>query len=417
MKFFLDISKFIFEHGIRSLSGLITTILLINYFSPSEYGNLSIALTILGVLTAFSSLGFDAVLLRKFIEAKNKLLLYESIFLRFIAASIIFILISIAAFSLDIKWLYILNILLIIIFFESFNAVRELSFSEEKYNLIVIANSLGSLAQILSIIILIKFEMSIYFFAIPFVLNRVIFILFLSYFQINYLKHIPFKTLSVNKELLSAGMPLMMASITGLIYAAQDQWMISLYLSKADVGIYAAGIKFVLICLVLPTIVTNVLYHNIIKQKNEDFFKRYLQGLYSALLFSGILLAIFFNIFSENIIRFLYPSVYIDSAEIMSIYSLVLITAFFQSLNNKLLILFDLQHFIFKRMLIALCINLALNIFLIPKYGIVGAAYATVISELFVILSYSLNSKTMDIFILQIKSFNLLNIFLIRSAR
>ena len=90
--------------------------------------------------------------------------------------------------------------------------------------------------------------------------------------------------------------------------------------------------------------------------------------------------------------------------------------AFFQSLNNKLLILFNNQKLIMQRVLLSLIFNLLFNLYLINNYGIVGAALATVLSEFIVLISYSFNKSTRNIFIFQIKAINpihIKNIFII----
>jgi O-antigen/teichoic acid export membrane protein len=95
----------------------------------------------------------------------------------------------------------------------------------------------------------------------------------------------------------------------------------------------------------------------------------------------------------------------------MKIYSFLLLLAFFQSINNKILILHNLESIIFKRALLALTINAVLNYLLIPRYGIIGAAYSTIISELFVVFSYVLMAETRFIFMNQVKAVLLVNLF------
>ena len=80
--------------------------------------------------------------------------------------------------------------------------------------------------------------------------------------------------------------------------------------------------------------------------------------------------------------------------------------AFFQSLNNKILILFDKQKLIMQRVLLSLIFNLLFNLYLINKFGLVGAAYATVFSEFLVLMSYSLNKSTRNIFFFQVNAIN-----------
>ena len=114
---------------------------------------------------------------------------------------------------------------------------------------------------------------------------------------------------------------------------------------------------------------------------------------------------------SEFIISTLFTDEFSSSVEVMKVYSLLLILTFFQSINNKILILHNLERVIFKRALFALTINAVFNFLFIPSYGIVGAAYSTVISEIFVVLSYAFMAETRFIFMNQVKATLLINLF------
>jgi Na+-driven multidrug efflux pump len=52
-------------------------------------------------------------------------------------------------------------------------------------------------------------------------------------------------------------------------------------------------------------------------------------------------------------------------------------------------------------------INIGLNFVLIPKFGVVGAAYATVFSQAYVCLLFDLFQKeTRPMFVMKLRSFN-----------
>jgi O-antigen/teichoic acid export membrane protein len=114
---------------------------------------------------------------------------------------------------------------------------------------------------------------------------------------------------------------------------------------------------------------------------------------------------------ADFLISTLFSDEYLQSGDVLKVYSVLLILSFFQSINNKILILHNLQGIIFKRAIFALTTNGILNYFLIPIYGIKGAAYSTVISELLVVLSYAVRRDTRFIFIYQLKSLFIFQIF------
>lgn len=411
LAFFKQLSGFFLEHGIKTVSGLATTLIIINHLKPGDYGVLSLALTSFAVLSAVASLGLDSILLRKLIQYGTSIIVFESVILRIIVSVMISLLVIIFAIYFNNTWLWLLCLLVVSLFFDSFLGFRELAFSKKRYKSIITANSIASIGQFASAFLLVQFQLPIHWFVIPFVANRVLFICLIVYFE-SPPKLVTFSDLSVNLGLLREAVPLLVAAIAGLAYAAQDQWMIAYYMTEEDVGVYAAAIKLVLMLIVVPTIVTNILYHKIIGMRGAVEFDDYLRSLYSLLFYCGVIIYLFISAVSESLIASIFPAGYGESAQILSVYSIILMTAFFQSLNNKLLVLNDQQHLIMYRVVLSLCINFALNIYLIPVYQLVGAAFATVISELFIIISYGLTKTTRHLFWFQMKALNPFNALL-----
>lgn len=401
-----DITWFIFEHGVKTLCSGTSSIMIINFLSPEKYGILSISLSIFTVLTAISSLGLDSILLKKLIEKTDYDIVAKSYKLRLIGSIIISVVGLISFIFIKIQWLNILILLFISLYFDSFKALKELTFAGKSYKNIVFSNSIASIAQLITVILIINFKLSIEWFVLPFIFKSLIFILTLFVLEWEKAKNTLYISKGIDLKLLRQGIPLMIASVSGLIYAVQDQWMIKIFTSDTQLGIYSAGIKFVMILLVTPTIVTNVLYHKIIHLKGSIKFDFYMQSLYSILFYLGLAIYFVIYIFSEYIIDYIFPQTYQTSKDILVVYSFILIFGFFQSLNNKILVLFDMEKVIMKRVLISLIFNLIFNLFLIPIYGIIGAAYATVFSELFVLVSYSFEKSTRKIFIFQLKAIN-----------
>jgi len=77
--------------------------------------------------------------------------------------------------------------------------------------------------------------------------------------------------------------------------------------------------------------------------------------------------------------------------------------------TGKYLVVENYTKISFFRTLIGAVINIVLNTFLIPKYGIKGAAIATVFSQFIVAFSIILIPKTRFNFVLMVKSFLLIS--------
>ncbi|WP_412125853.1 flippase [Vibrio cyclitrophicus] len=406
------------EQGGRVLSSLLITIVIVKYLGPEQFGSFSLALAILTTLGPLVGLGFDSILFKKFIsqEDDSTSLLQVSCFLRLVIAAFVIVICTIVNLLTNEPYLYILNILVLGFIFDSFLAFKDFFLAELQNKFYTYSTLVSSVTQLVIVYQLVSDGASIEYFAWSYVIAKAIqsIVLFFLFYKTKRRVIYPRwrRTLSLN--LIKASYPMMLAASIGLLYSLQDQYFIKYFLSEYELGLYAVGIKFVLILVVLPTLISNVFYPSLVSKYNAGTKKEYhyqLQAMYLMFFILGLVLCFFLYFFSDLIIIKLFGDEFKESTSIMKIYSLLLIVSFFQSLNNKVLILNNLQSVIFKRATFALIVNAILNIILIPRFGIKGAAYSTITSEILVLISYCLRKDTRFIFYLQIKAIFLFNLF------
>jgi len=116
--------------------------------------------------------------------------------------------------------------------------------------------------------------------------------------------------------------------------------------------------------------------------------------------------ALFITYFSDFIIDVIYTDAFSMAASVLAIHIWAAVFVFFNNIQMKWYITEDLQKLALIRVAIATAINVLLNIFLIPIYGINGAAFSTLIAFAFsgYLGNIFLSDKTRKIFILQTKS-------------
>ena len=155
------------------------------------------------------------------------------------------------------------------------------------------------------------------------------------------------------------------------------------YLTAYEVGIYAVAVLFAQILTLIPSAVQSVIYPitatlygkgDIIGIRNVIF-----STMKKIFIVSGII-TILLVIFGQYLIEFLF------SIEFLSAYGPLLILLFgnliyapFQAIATTLASIGKV-HIPFQITTICCILNLLLNIFLIPLFGIIGAALATTIS-------------------------------------
>ena len=104
----------------------------------------------------------------------------------------------------------------------------------------------------------------------------------------------------------------------------------------------------------------------------------------------------------------LYGEKYIGAGQVLMIQTWAGVFVFLGVASSSWLTSENLQTIAFYRTLAGAIINIVLNLFLIPIYGIVGAAIATLVSYMFAGFLFDLfNSNTKKIFLMKVFAFAL----------
>lgn len=182
-------------------------------------------------------------------------------------------------------------------------------------------------------------------------------------------------------ELLKSSMPLVLAGVSVMIYMKIDQIMLRNFLGLQEVGEYTAAIKISEAIYFLPIILVGSYFSKWIEQsdKGEDFFIS-VNKIFSLLVITSIFYTAFIWAFGDLVISLLYGPKYINTPEILKLHSLCTLFVFIGVISSKILILKNLENLIFYISLLGAVLNIVLNLYLIPRFGGQGAAWATVLS-------------------------------------
>ena len=204
------------------------------------------------------------------------------------------------------------------------------------------------------------------------------------------------------KELFKESFPLAFASIMIGIYYNLDMVMLGYMKPESDVGIYNAAYKIFLLGLVPIQLIFSAYFPTLSRiglcksQEFKDTMKNY--GKFVIGL--GVITGLFLLIFSERIILLVFSESYLASSTPLSILSInVIVISINVFLGNPMTAWGKQREYAVAIMFGAIS-NIILNFILIPKYSYIGAAYATVLSEVavFIGLFYLFNKFTAGLF-------------------
>ncbi len=192
------------------------------------------------------------------------------------------------------------------------------------------------------------------------------------------------------KDTLSYGLKSFFGSIISFLHLRLDQLLISAFLTPIAVGYYAIAVSLTERLWLLSQSASTVVFPKIASEKNEASKKAFTPVICRNILFLTLLGAILLLIVSKYVILLLYSKEFLSA---VVPFQILLVGTIFVS-GSKILAndiagrgkpMLNTYVNIFS-----LILNVTLNIFFIPLYGIAGAAYATTISYTLVFILRSL---------------------------
>lgn len=179
-------------------------------------------------------------------------------------------------------------------------------------------------------------------------------------------------------------------SLASSIYTNLDVVMLGMLCGNLEVGYYTAATKIKAILLTLVLSLGTVLLPRLsyyIKEHKEEQFICLVKKAFEVVLILSLSLSVYVVLFAEELILFLSGPEFLGATLAMQI---ITPTLFFIGITNLLGIQILTPMCKEKYVLVSVTggaiVNLALNYYMIPAYGAVGAAVATLAAEIIVLI-------------------------------
>jgi len=185
-------------------------------------------------------------------------------------------------------------------------------------------------------------------------------------------------------EALKIAYPLTPRVFFGVISTQFDKYMIGLLASVGGVGIYSIGQRVSNLVFTFMTAIGKVFFPQVFQrmfalgETGKESIGRYLNPF----AYVCILFALVVSLFSEEVISVLTPPSYHGAIEIVSILAMYYGFLFFGKITGPQLIFKKKMFTVSLLSMMTLGLNVALNIPFIMKWGVVGAAWATLFAGL-----------------------------------
>ncbi|WP_345976377.1 flippase [Sulfurimonas sp. HSL3-7] len=420
MKYFKNTSWLFGEKILRMAAGLLIGVWIARYLGPEQFGLLSYAGAFVGLFSAVAALGLDNIIVRKLVkdETQRDLLLGTAFLLKIIGGVLVllFLALAINLVSIDTYTATLIFIIASAMLFQSFNVIDIYFQSRVLSRYVVYANIISlSVSSIVKIVLILKAAPLI---AFAFVVLFDSIVLALGFIYIYRLNHLSVGQWTFNSgvavTLLKESWPLILSGIVVAVYTKVDQVMIKTMLGNEAVGQYAAAVRISEAWYFIPTVIAASIFPAVIhaKKQSETLYYARLQKLFDLMVWIAIAIALPMSFFSDWLIDMLYGSPFHPSASVLIVHIWTGVFVFLGVASSKWFIVEELQKLAFYRTFYGMLTNIILNLLLIKEFGIIGAAYATLISYgVAGFLFDFFNPKTRAVFYMKLNTLNIRKFF------
>ncbi|EOW9224018.1 flippase [Vibrio cholerae] len=399
------------EKILRMTLGLLIGVWVARYLGPEEFGILSYAMSYVALFSAFATLGLDGIVVRDLVKDRDQeTIILGTAFLMKLLGSFFMICLVVASLAIfpneDSTIILVIALATIV---QSFSVIDLYFQSEVKGKYVAISNIFALLCSSFAKLMLIVNNARLEWFAYVILFEMIVLSVSYIYFYVKKSQSIRQwqANYKVAVNLLKDSWPLVFSSLVVTLYMKVDQIMLNNMIGPESVGYYTAATRLSEVWYFIPVVICNSLFPAILnaKKTSHALYIHRLQKLYDFMLWLALLIAIFVTVITEPLIGFLYGSAYSSSSSILLIHIWSAVFVFLGVASSKWFIAEGLQKQALYRTISGLIVNIILNYILIDEYGALGAAFATLISQM--IASYLFNAfnvKTRNVFIMQSRS-------------
>lgn len=195
--------------------------------------------------------------------------------------------------------------------------------------------------------------------------------------------------------LLQDSWPLILSGLAILIYMKIDQIMLGEMIGDQSVGLYTAATKISEVWYFVPSAIVASVSPMIFQSKelSSELYYARLSKLFRIVVMLAVAIAVPMTLLSNTVIHLLYGAAYTEASTVLAIHIWGAVFVFLGVAQGPWILAEGFTKLMLWRTLAGALTNVALNLILIPHYGIVGAAVATLIAQFVAAVAFHLLSE------------------------
>lgn len=378
---------------IQMVINLVVSILTTRFLGPSNFGLLNYGTAYTSFFIPLCTLGINSILVKEFVAHKydEGTIIGSALVMRAVSSILSVIMIFSAVSLIDtnepttILVTVICSIGLIFNIFEVLNYWFQ-SRLQSKITAIIMLLAYVFMAGYKIILLILK--KSIVWFALATSVDYIcVAVLLLIFYKKHKGSKLKFSS-SCSHYLLKTSYHFILPSMMVAIYGYVDKFMLKQIISDAEIGYYSTAVTVCSMWSFVLTAIIDSVYPTIMeafKGDRKQFEKRNKQ-LYAIVFYLSILMSATIVILGKYIVLILYGKDYLPAVGPLRIITWYTAFSYLGVARNAWIVCEDKQKYLKYIYISAAISNVLMNLLLIPLWGAVGAALASLVTQIFTIL-------------------------------
>lgn len=375
---------------IQSLLQMVIGMLSARYLGPSNYGLINYAASVVAFFVPVMQLGLQSTLVQEYVEHPDKEgeILGTSLVMNL--ASALACMVGVTTFSLIANPGEQTTILVCVLYSISL-AAQGIEMLQYWFQTKLLSKY-SSLAMLCSYVVVSVYKIcllasgqSVYWFALSYTVEYGVtgLLLLISYHRVGT------QALSVSlktaKKMFAKSKHYIMAMLMVVVYNRTGNVMLKLFFGEAENGFYATAVTCIYITSFVFMAIIDTARPVVLesRQISCEAFEKNVSRVYALTTWLSLAQSVFFTVFAEFAIKFLYGEAYLPAVPVLQI--MIWNSAFsYMGYVRNIWILAEEKHSVlFIINFSGAVANLIINACLIPTWGAIGAAWASVLTQIF----------------------------------
>ena len=374
----------------QSVLQLIIGMISARYLGPSNYGLINYAASIVAFAMPIMKLGLDAILVHQLVESPESEgeIMGTSLFLNVVSSFLCMAGVCGFAFLVNMgqrETIIVCALYSVTIFF----AALEMMQYWFQYKLLSKYSSLIMLVGYVFVsaykIFLLATGKSIYWFAFSHSVEYgAIGILLLLFFGKKSNSRLSV-SLARAKKMLKISRHYILAALMVVVIQNIDRVMLTTMVSETENGYYSAAVTSAAVAQFVFMAIIDSFRPLILESKKNDQleYEKNMSKLYGAILYLSLAQSVMFTIFAPLVVKVLYGAEFAPAVGVLRILTWYTGFSYMGSLRNIWLLAEEKQRYLPAINLSGVVLNVAINLFVIPRFGAMGAATVSFITQFF----------------------------------